>query len=327
MSTPDMPKQFIDVFDTGKSLIQHTIERFSGVIPDDNVWIITNERYCDIVREQIPNILPDHILLEPCMRNTAPCIAYVSWKIKARYPDANIVFSPSDHWVSNVAEFKRCINEALDFTATHDAILTLGVTPTRPETGYGYIKSTKSDKRIVKVESFKEKPDLTLAQKYLADGNYYWNSGLFIWNINTIVEQMTAYTPELAELFSSLSDIYYTDKEQSTINSEFAKCSVISIDYAVMEKSTKTFVMAVDFGWSDIGTWSSLRAHLPYDAEGNATVGENIGLVNSHNCMVRTMGCNKVVIEGLSDYIVVFENNNLLICKIADEQKIKGWHE
>ena len=271
MSTPDYPKQFIDVLGCGRTLIQLTADRFQGICPPENIWVVTSEKYADTVKEQLPDIADDHILREPCRRNTAPCIAYVSWKIKARNPKANMVVTPSDHIVMNIAEFQRVINSAMNFTADSDAILTLGMKPTRPETGYGYIEADLSvpstaNKEVFRVYSFKEKPDLETARRYIQKNNFFWNAGIFVWNVNTVVNALRVYQPAISKVFERLLPYYYTDKEQEMIDRNFPLCENISVDYAIMEKADEIFVLPASFGWSDLGTWGSLHENLPKDA-------------------------------------------------------------
>ncbi len=339
MSTPEKPKQFIDVLGTGKSLIQLTVERFNTVIPIENVWIVTSEKYKSIVREQLPEIPENQILLEPCMRNTAPCIEYVSRKIYAKYPEANLVFSPADHIVLDVDTFRNVIKNSLEFTETRNVILTLGMMPTRPETGYGYIKRLQDYETtsqqvegnkfnvIYKVEAFKEKPNLETAKSYLNEGGYYWNAGIFIWNAKMVVNTISDLVPELASVFDKIEPYFYTEKEQEIVNQYFPTCPNISIDYAVMEKSKEVFVYPANFGWSDLGTWGSLYTHLQQDENNNASVGENINLIDCKNCVIHTPKERKVVIQGLDNYIIAENDNTLLICKKDDEQKIKDWQK
>ena len=328
MSTPECPKQFIDVFGTGRTFLQMTFDRFKGVVEPDNVWVVTSEKYADLVKTQLPEIPVGNILLEPCRRNTAPCIAYVSWRIKAKNPNANLVITPSDHLVTDVVEFQRVINSALKFSAETDAIVTLGMHPTRPETGYGYIQADLQspslvNKEIFRVDSFREKPDLATATEYVKKNEFYWNSGIFVWSVKTIVNALRVYQPELAAIFENMMPIYGTDKEQATINEEFPKCENISIDYAVMEKADEIFVFPADFGWSDVGTWGSLHTIAEKDANGNNAIGQNIRFYESKNCVVHTTEERRVIIQGLEDYIVAEKDNTLLICKLSEEQRIK----
>ena len=328
MSTAEKPKQFIDVLGVGKTLIQLTVERFGNLVAPENVWVVTNRKYAPIVEEQLPNIPKTNILCEPCRRNTAPCIAYVSWRIKSNDPKANIVVTPSDHIVMDTAEFQRVIKECMRFTSETDAIVTLGMKPTRPETGYGYIQadlSTSSlrNKEIYRVDSFREKPDLKTAEEYIKKNYYFWNAGIFIWNINTIVNAFRIYQPTMAKIFESMLPVYGTEEEQAIIDERFPECENISVDYAIMEKAEEIFVCPSDFGWSDLGTWGSLHGQSKKDLYGNATIGQEINLIESHNCIVHTTQEKKVVIQGLDGYIVAEKDNTLLICKLTEEQRIK----
>lgn len=328
MSTADRPKQFIDVLGVGKTLIQLTNERFSGVIPPCNVWVVTNEKYVSVVQEQLPDIPVDHILSEPCRRNTAPCIAYVSWRIKKENPKANIVVSPSDHIVTNPEEFRRVVTNCLKFTAETDAIVTLGMKPTRPETGYGYIQADLStasarNKEIFRVDQFREKPDLATATQYTKQSNFFWNAGIFIWSASTIVNAFRIYQPGVARIFENIMDILGTADEQRVIDEVYPECDNISVDYAIMEKAEEIFVCPADFGWSDLGTWGSLLAQTPHDLYGNAIIGENIQLFDSKNCIIHTTEERKVVVQGLDGYIVAEKDDTLLICKLSEEQRIK----
>ena len=328
MSTAEKPKQFIDVLGVGRSLLQLTMERFRGICPPENVWILTNRRYAALVKEQLPDVPEGNILLEPCRRNTAPCIAYASWRIKSRDPKANVVVSPSDHLIAEEEEFQRVIRSCLSFTAESDAIVTLGMKPDRPETGYGYIQADLSsnslrNKEIFRVDSFREKPDLQTAQKYISQKNYFWNAGIFIWNVNTIVNAFRIYQPQITKIFESLLPVYGTDKEQAEINRLFPECENISVDYAIMEKAEEIFVCPADFGWSDLGTWGSLQQQSKKDLYGNACIGPDISLFESHNNIIHTTQEKKVVIQGLDGFIVAENDDTLLICKLSEEQRIK----
>ena len=328
MSTAEKPKQFIDVLGVGKTLIQLTVERFGDLVTPENIWVVTNQKYAPIVEEQLPNIPKTNILCEPCRRNTAPCIAYVSWRIKSNDPKANIVVTPSDHIVTDIAEFQRVIKECMRFTSETDAIVTLGMKPNRPETGYGYIQadlSTSSlrNKEIYRVDSFREKPDLKTAEEYIKKNYYFWNAGIFIWNVNTIVNAFRIYQPSMAKIFESMMSVYGTEKEQAFIDERFPECENISVDYAIMEKAEEIFVCPADFGWSDLGTWGSLHGQSKKDLYGNATIGQDIYLIESHNCIVHTTQEKKVVIQGLDGYIVAEKDDILLICKLSEEQRIK----
>lgn len=326
MSTPEKPKQFIDVLGTGRTLLQLTADRFTGICPPENMWVVTAEKYRDIVKEQLPEVSDDHILLEPCMRNTAPCIAYVSWKIKKRYPEANLVVSASDHIVTDVEEFVRVIRKGLEFTGSEDRILTLGMKPTRPETGYGYIKMEREalgEGEIRKVEGFKEKPDRMTAEKYLREGGYTWNSGIFLWSVSTVEKAFRSYQPKMSALFDSLEDYFYTEKEREIIGQKFPDCEKISVDYAIMEHAQNIYVFPADFGWSDLGTWGSLYELSGKDKEGNAIIGERVKMVECRDCIVHLSGEHQIVLQGLEGYIVAEQNGVILICRKEEEQRIK----
>jgi len=328
MSTTDNPKQFIDVLGVGRSLMQLTYDRFKGVCDADNVWVVTSADYVSKVREQLPEIPAGNILSEPCRRNTAPCIAYVSHRIKAKDPKASIVVTPSDHVVVNVQEFQRVIGGALQFASETDAIVTLGMKPTRPETGYGYIQADMAEQslrnsEIFRVESFREKPDLQTAQQYIQQNNYYWNAGIFVWNVNTIINAFRIYQPGISAIFESLTDAYGTEREQQLIDEKYAECENISVDYAIMEKAEEIFVFPADFGWSDLGTWGSLHTLSDKDAAGNALISKNVKTFETSNCVINVEDGKQVVVQGLDGYIVAQRDGRLLICKLSEEQRIK----
>lgn len=328
MSTPQCPKQFVDVLGCGRTFIQLTVDRFKGVVPAENVWVVTSEAYRDIVSEQLPDMPAENILLEPCRRNTAPCIAYVSWRIKLKDPKANIVVSPSDHLVLNVPEFQRVISSALQYASETDAIVTLGMKPTRPETGYGYIQADLSaacerNKEIFRVDAFKEKPDLKTAQEYVKKNNMLWNAGIFVWNINTIINALRVYAPQINGIFEGMQNVLGTKDEQAAIRERFPQCENISIDYAILEKADEIYCFPASFGWSDLGTWGSLRENTVQDAGGNAVIGSNVKLYETKNCVVHVAQERRVVVQGLDGYIVAEKDNTLLICKLSEEQRIK----
>ena len=328
MSTPQCPKQFVDVLGCGRTFIQLTVDRFKGVVPAENVWVVTSEAYRDIVAEQLPDMPKGNILLEPCRRNTAPCIAYVSWRIKLKDPKANIVVSPSDHLVLNVPEFQRVISSALQYASETDAIVTLGMKPTRPETGYGYIQTDLSaacerNKEIFRVDAFKEKPDLKTAQEYVKKNNMLWNAGIFVWNINTIINALRVYAPQINGIFEGMQNVLGTKDEQAAIRERFPQCENISIDYAILEKADEIYCFPASFGWSDLGTWGSLRENTVQDAGGNAVIGNNVKLYETKNCVVHVAQERRVVVQGLDGYIVAEKDNTLLIRKLSEEQRIK----
>ena len=325
-SRKTLPKQFLDFFGTGRSLLQQTFDRFQKVIPTENILIVTNAMYADLVKKQLPEVNEKQILLEPARRNTAPCIAWASYHIRALNPNANIVVAPSDHLILKEDEFLAAIEKGLDFVSHSEKLLTLGIKPNRPETGYGYIAAAdqlQTDKEIYTVDAFKEKPDKETAEKYLAEGNFFWNAGIFVWNVRTITSVMRVYAPGIAQIFDRIFPDFYTEKENETIKKLFPTCESISIDYAVMEKAEAIYVLPASFGWSDLGTWGALRGLLPQDKSGNATVGTDIRLYDSKNCIVHASEEKRVVVQGLDGYIIAEKDNTLLICKLEEEQRIK----
>lgn len=330
MSTPECPKQFVDVLGTGRTFLQMTVDRFAGLIPEENIWIVTSLSYKELVCRQLPQIPVENILLEPCRRNTAPCIAYAAWRIKSKDPKAVMVVSPADHLVLDVTEFQRVVSSALSFAATSDAIVTLGMKPTRPETGYGYIQTdmscpAASNKEIFPVDSFKEKPDLATAKQYITKRNMLWNSGIFIWSVTTVVNALRVYAPEINDVFEALLPIYGTERQQSAIDEVFPSCPSISVDYAILEKSEEIYCFPASFGWSDLGTWGSLRENATKDANGNAVVGEGVSLYDTRNCVVHCSEEKRVIVQGLDGFIVAEKGDTLLICKLEEEQRIKDF--
>lgn len=331
ISSEELPKQFLDILGCGRTLIQLTLERFNGLIPKENVWVVTAEKYREIVMEQLPEIPSGNILCEPCRRNTAPCICYVSWKIKKLNTKANIVVSPSDHLVVDIQAFQSAIDDSLSFAAETDAVVTLGLKPTRPETGYGYIKAdlTYSSSRkhnIFRVDEFKEKPTLEVAKEYIQSPNYLWNSGIFIWNVNTIINAFRVYEPEVSSIFEGLMPYYGTDKEQNKIDESYPQCKNISVDYAILEKAEEIFVFPASFSWSDLGTWNSLREQSDMDKYGNVCIGDNINLYDTYNTIVHTCNKKEVIVEGLDGYVVAEKEGKLLVCRLSEEQRIKLFH-
>lgn len=326
LSTPDVPKQFIDVLGVGRSLIQLTVDRFAPVCQPENFWVVTGERYVDLVCEQLPGIPASQILAEPEGRNTAPCIAYASWKIACKDPEANIVVTPADALVLKTEVFAETIAKALEFTAERSAIVTVGIAPTRPETGYGYIHASEAlHGQLVKVSEFKEKPSLDTAIEYLEDGHYFWNAGIFVWNVQTIVSELRTYAPQIAEVMDQLAPSFFTEQETEQLRRLFPTCEKISIDYAVMEKSPRIFVIAEDLAWSDLGSWGSIQTHIPADADGNVAVGADVRLHGCRDCFVHVADEKTVVVEGLDGYIVAESKDRLLVCRLSQEQKIKEY--
>lgn len=319
LSTPEFPKQFIDILGCGRTLIQLTVDRFQGICPMQNFWVVTNAAYVDIVKKQLPGIPAEHILAEPVARNTAPCIAWACWNIKQEDPTANVVVTPADAVVMNPEEFRRVIGNALTFTDSTDAIVTIGIQPSRPETGYGYVEMKDSaNGEIGFVTAFKEKTDAETAERYYSAGNYLWNAGIFVWNIDTITSCIAKYTPAIAEQMERI----VTTGDVATI---FPQCEKISIDYAVMEPAAQegiVYTHPADFGWSDLGNWASLHDKLTNDKDNNASVG-NVRLFDCTDCVVHTEDAKKVVLQGLDGYIVSEKNGQILICKRSEEQNIR----
>ena len=333
ISKDTYPKQFLDILGTGKSFIRSTYERFSPVIPDENFLVVTNAAYKQLVLEHLPMLRPDQVLCEPARRNTAPCIAYACYRIQSQCQDANIVVTPADHLVTNETEFQRVIRLGFDFLGQHPkALMTIGIKPSRPETGYGYIQVEKKEERrkkkeeVVKVMMFKEKPDHETAVKFVADGHYLWNSGIFLWTLEGIMNAFKRDLPDMVKLFDKGKDKYGTLEEQDFINKKFLDCQNISIDYGVMEKSPDTYTIPADFGWSDIGTWGSLFTHAKKDENGNALRGKVVS-VDNKNTVVHVEEGTEAVVEGLEDYLVAYRDHSLLVCKLHDEQQIKIWIE
>ncbi|MCQ2119667.1 MAG: mannose-1-phosphate guanylyltransferase [Bacteroidales bacterium] len=329
LSTPGRPKQFIDLLGVGRTMIQMTVDRFLPLCAIEDFWVVTSASYVDIVKEQLPGIPESHILAEPVARNTAPCIAYACWKISAECPDANIVVTPADALVLEKEKFASVISKALEYTVTDGRIVTVGITPTRPETGYGYIcAEDKVYDEVVKVREFKEKPDLATAETYLEAGNFFWNAGIFVWNVRTIVSQLRAHAEEIALIMDRIAESFGTAAEKVTLEELFPTCPKISIDYAVMEKSDGISVIASDLGWSDLGSFSSVKSHVPEgecDTDGNRRVGTDIRIIGCEGCFVHAEDCNTVVVKGLQNFIVASKDGNLVVCPVEDEQKIKEY--
>ncbi len=327
LSSEQMPKQFIDLLGCGKSLIQLTLERFQGIVPAENTWVVTSAIYAPIVHEQLPQIPEQNILKEPVARNTAPCIAYASWKIKSINPKANIVVAPSDHVVADVEEFRRVLLASLQFASESDAIVTLGMKPTRPDTGYGYIQIDRSEactsnRNIYRIDTFREKPDLDTAKAYVASDNFYWNAGIFIWNVSTIVNALRIYAHTISNGFERLLNIYGTLQEQEQVDRVYMSCPTISIDYAVLENADEVFCYPSSFGWSDVGTWKSLHDNSDLDLDRNSIVG-NVDVYETRNSIIRLSDQKKVVLQGLDGYIVAEHDGSLLVCSLDEEQRIR----
>ncbi len=328
LSRTAKPKQFLDILGTGRTLLQQTFDRFLPLVPAENILVVTSVRYKELVMEQLPELKPEQILLEPFRRNTAPCVAYASYKIKVVNPDANIIVAPSDHLIIKEEEFIRQIKNGLDFTKNNEALLTLGIKPGRPETGYGYIQvKNKVDfnnlDNLHKVKTFTEKPDLEMARIFVESGEFFWNSGIFIWSLKSILAAFDEYLSDVSQLFSKGINLYNTVNEMHFINKTYSECQGISIDYGIMEKAKNVYVLTADFGWSDLGTWGSLYENKEKDSNGNVILGENILTYNTTNCIVNLSKEKVAVLQGLDGYIIAESNDTLMICRKEDEQQIK----
>ncbi len=324
ISRGSKPKQFLDILGTGKTFIRSTFERFLPVVPVENFLVVTNASYKDLVLDQIPELREDQLLCEPLGRNTAPCIAYAAFRLRAVAPDADMIVTPSDHLILNEAEFCRVIEEGVSFAHTHDAMMTIGIRPDHPNTGYGYIQREPCipGSSISRVKTFTEKPNLEMAKVFVESGEFYWNAGIFIWKVETILRALDEFLPDTYQLFDSMADYFGTPAEEEHIQKIYPECRGISIDFGVMEKAENVYVRCSDFGWSDIGTWGALYQHSPKDENGNV-VPHNSALYNTHNCIFKVGDGKIVVAEGLEDYIVVDQDNVLMICPRSDEQNIK----
>ncbi|AEA42878.1 mannose-1-phosphate guanylyltransferase [Fluviicola taffensis] len=329
MSTVQRPKQFLDVLGIGKSLLRMTFERLLSIAPAENIYIVTNANYAYLVKEQLPELNDSQILTEPERKNTAPCITYAAAKIHAINPNATLVVAPSDHLILKEHKFTEIVNTAISTANKEDRLVTLGIKPTRPDTGYGYIEFIEDGDilpgQVKDVKHFTEKPNRELAEIFLRSGNYYWNSGIFIWRATTILNALEKFKPELFHLFTDESEKYNTPAEQEYVNASFAACEDISIDFAVMETAKNVDVVLANFDWSDLGTWGSLYSHLEKDYNGNAVIGENVHMINSENCIVNLPSNKLALIQGLQNYIVVESDNMLMILNQHDEQNLKKY--
>lgn len=326
LSQKDKPKQFIDILSTGKSMIRETYDRFLSIVPKENIIILTNEIYRSLVLEYLPDIKESHVLCEPLKRNTAPCIAYAAHWIYSQNKNGVMVVAPSDHYIGNKGKFDSDINECFDIVESNDILMTIGVRPYRPETGYGYIQmGDKYTDAVSKVKTFTEKPDLEMAKVFLDSGEFLWNSGIFLWSCKSIISAFELYAPHINSIFIAGDNLYNTSKEQAFINEFYSECENISIDYAIMEKAKNVHVYDANFVWSDIGTWGSLYDHLEKDEHNNAVNTCDAIFHNASNCLVATDSNKSVVIDGLNDYIIVDSESGLLICPMANEHKIRKY--
>ncbi len=323
-SRQSMPKQFLDILGTGKSFIRHTFERFEKIVPAENFLVVTNVKYKDLVLKHIPELKEEQILCEPIGRNTAPCIAYAAYTLQKKNPDAEMIVTPSDHLILNEEDFRAIIAQCIDFASEHNALMTVGIKPTRPETGYGYIQVSDREP-ISKVKCFTEKPNLELAQTFLRCGEFFWNSGIFIWKVSTIIEAFQKYLPEHHMLFSGVQKALGTDAERNVVELAFSECHAISIDYGIMEKADNVYVRCGEFGWSDVGTWGSVYQHSRKDRYANAAPEEGCYLYDTRNSIISIPKEKVAVVSGLKDYIVVDTDDVLMICPRSEEQNIKKY--
>ncbi len=326
VSRTRMPKQFIDMMGTGKTLIQATYDRFRKIVPQENIFVATNESYADLVSEQLPELSREQLILEPIMRNTAPCIAYASHKIQQLNPEATIVIAPADHLILETDTFASDVIKGLQCAEKNDWLITLGIKPSRPDTGYGYIQYGKSASApgLKKVKTFTEKPNLELAKTFLQSGDFLWNAGIFIWSAHSIIQAFQKYQTEMNEVFREGAEVYNTDREAKFISGAFVRCVNISIDFAIMEKADNVYVLPADFGWSDLGTWASVYELAEKDYLGNvSSSSENVIVYDSSNCMIHTPKDKLVIIKGLHNFIVVQSDDTLMICPKDQEQGVK----
>ena len=326
-SRSTFPKQFLDILGTGETLIQQTFRRLSKSCPSENILVVTNNKYKKLCQEQLSKIKDDNILCEPIMRNTAPCIAYASFKIFQKNQNANIIVAPSDHLISNEEEFSKIVSSCFEVTSKNNILITLGIKPSRPDTGYGYIQFNNEvlpfHQKIQSVKTFTEKPDKELANKFIKSGDFLWNSGIFIWSAKAITLSLRKHLRDLYDRFEDGNNYYNTNEEVEFINRIFPGCKNISIDYGLLEKAENVFVYPSEFGWSDLGTWGSLYDHLKLDINKNGIIGDNVMVYNSKNNIINAPNEKVVIVQGLEDYIIIDNENTLLICKKEDEQQIK----
>jgi mannose-1-phosphate guanylyltransferase len=331
LSKTKRPKQFLDILGTGRTLLQQTYDRFIKLMPPEQILVVSNLEYKELIVDQLPDLPDENILLEPLRRNTAPCIDYANFKIHRKNPDANVVVAPSDHLIIKEEEFLRLVQQGLDFVASNEALMTMGIVPNRPETGYGYIQSVGKKVKgyegtgLRKVKTFTEKPDLELAEVFLSSGDFYWNAGIFFWSLGAIMKSFETHLPEIHTLFKEGIEIYGTDQEKDFIHKTYGNCRNISIDYGVMEKADNVYMLISEFGWSDLGTWGSLYEQLLKNEQQNSITGKHVFMYESSGNIVNVQDDMLVVLQGLEDYIVVQNDNIILVCKLEHEQKIKQY--
>lgn len=326
-SRTSYPKQFLDILNTGKSLIRWTYERYAAFIPNENIYIVTSDEYVSIVHEQLPELPLENILAEPSRKNTAPCVAYISYKLLQKDPEAALIVAPSDHMILDTDAFRSITSKALDFVTQIKSLVTLGITPTHPNTGYGYIQheALAAGDDIYKVKTFTEKPNLELAKTFLSSGDFLWNAGIFVWQVKNVMKAFEKYQPEMYELFDNEKENFNTTNEKDAINRIYPLCTNVSIDFAIMEKADNVFVIPSSFGWSDLGTWNSAYDNLDKDYLGNAVASENVIVIDATRCMVSAPHDKLVLIQGIDDCIIVDTKDVLMICKKEKEQAIKEY--
>jgi len=327
MSRQDFPKQFLDILNSGKTLIQWTYDRFASFIPIENIYVVTSHEYVDIVEAQLPNLPIENILGEPSRKNTAPCIAYISFKLQQKDPKASLIVAPADHLILDTTAFTKVCLEALNFVNKHNAFITLGIKPTQPNTGYGYIQReqhTVTD-NVYKVKTFTEKPNLELAKTFLSSGDFLWNAGIFIWQVKNVIQAFEKYLPEMYDVFVAEKDAFNTPGEKKALEHIYPLCTNISIDFGIMEKADNVYVIPSSFGWSDLGTWNSAYENLEKDYLENAVAGKNVVVIDATKCMVHAPEKKLLVLQGLDNFIIVDTEDVLLICKRDKEQEIKEY--
>ena len=327
MSRTDFPKQFLDMLNIGRTLIQSTYDRFAAFIPAENIYVVTSVQYRDIVAEQLPDLLPANILCEPSRKNTAACVAYISYKLLQLNPNANLICAPADHLITETGNFQKICLDALRFTSHIKALVTLGIKPNHPNTGYGYIQfeSFSVSENVYKVKTFTEKPDLELAKTFIASGDFLWNAGIFVWEVKNIVKAFESLLPEMHEVFDAEKASFNTPAEADALDKIYPQCVNISIDYGIMEKADNVYVMPAEFGWSDLGTWKSAYDILEKDYLGNAVAGNNVVVIDATKNMVHASNNKLILLQGLDDFIVVDTDDVLMICKKENEQQIKEY--
>lgn len=327
MSRTRYPKQFLDILGMGRTLIQQSYDRYSKVVPPANVYVVTSHEYVDIVRAQLPELPASNILAEPSRKNTAACIAYIAFHLQAKDPDAVMIAAPADHLVTETEQFIQTASKALDFVETVNSLVTIGIKPTHPNTGYGYIQHEmmQAAPDVFKVKTFTEKPSEEIAKAFIASGDFLWNAGIFTWKVSTVLTAFESHLSEVFEVFAAEKEHFNTPTEREAIQRIYPQCTNVSVDFGVMEKASNVFVIPASFGWSDLGTWNSAWDNMEKDYFGNAVVGKNVMVVDANNCMVHAPDKKLVLLQGLRDYIIVDTEDALLICKKDKEQQIKEY--